>query len=99
MKKEHEKKEYEKEYKKGSHVVENDGEEGDEPTGKDEPLKRGGEVKKKAHKAHGEKAKHRLDKRAHGGRVITPKSPLSGAAPTKMREGFSNKLHIGKESN
>lgn len=60
----------------------------------DEPLKKGGKVKK-MHHAHGGAAKHRLDKRARGGKV-TPSSPLSGAAPTKMRPEFSEKQNIGK---
>ncbi len=43
-----------------------------------------GMYKMKAHRtsmAHGEKAKGRLDKRARGGKVMTPSSPLSGAEP------------------
>lgn len=64
----------------------------------DEPLKKGGKVKK-AHHAHGGAAKHRLDKRARGGKVMSPKSPLSGAAPSKERPGFSEKQGIGKEDN
>ena len=54
-----------------------------------EGKKKGGKVMK----AHGKKAHHRLDKKARGGKIMTPKSPLSGAAPTKMRPGFGeNKL-------
>ena len=79
--------------KKGGKVEEN---EEHEKEGADEPLKHGGKVKK-AHHAHGGAAKHRLDKRARGGK-ITPKSPLSGAAPSKERPGFSEKAKIGKES-
>lgn len=41
---------------------------------------------KKAHKAHGEHAKKRLDKRARGGRIS---SPLSGAMPKGMRSNGS----------
>lgn len=68
--------------------------------GPDEPLKKGGAVKhKKAHHAHGGAAKHRMDKRARGGKVMTPKSPLSGAAPSKERPGFSEKQNIGKSDN
>jgi len=63
--------------------------------GTDEPLKKGGKVKKMAH-AHGGAAKMRMDKRARGGKVMTPKSPLSGAAPSKERAGFSEKAKIGK---
>ena len=79
--------------KKGGKVEEHDKEM------EDEPLKKGGAAKKKAHHAHGGAAKHRLDKRARGGKVVTPKSPLSGAAPTKNRPDFSEKASIGKESN
>ena len=50
-----------------------------------EGKKRGGKV---AHKEHGKKPAHRLDKKARGGKIMTPKSPMSGAAPTKMRPGF-----------
>jgi hypothetical protein len=53
----------------------------------DEPLKKGGAAKKKY--AHGGAAKMRLDKRARGGKVNSPSHPLSGAAPSKMRPGFS----------
>jgi hypothetical protein len=70
------------------------GEDGETP---DEPLKKGGKVKK-AHHAHGGAAKHRLDKRARGGKVTSPSHPLSGAAPTKMRSGFSEKQKIGKQN-
>lgn len=69
--------------------------------GADEPLKKGGAVKKKKHEmhhAHGEMPKARMDKRARGGKVMTPKSPLSGAAPSKMRPGFSEKQKIGKSN-
>lgn len=69
-----------------------------ESEGADEPLKKGGAVKKKAHMAHGGMAKHRADKRARGGKVVTPNSPLSGAAPKKQRPDFSEKAKIGKES-
>lgn len=63
----------------------------------EEPLNKGGAAKhKKAKHAHGGAAKHRLDKRARGGKVITPKSPLSGAAPTKMRPDFSEKMKNDK---
>lgn len=79
--------------KKGGKVEEH------EMEGADEPLKKGGAAKKKAHHAHGEMPKHRADKRARGGKVMTPKSPLSGAAPSKNRPGFSEKQSIGKESN
>jgi hypothetical protein len=80
--------------KKGGKVEEHDME------GEDEPLKKGGAAKKKAtHHAHGGMAKHRADKRARGGKVVTPKSPLSGAAPTKERPGFSEKFAEGKEDN
>lgn len=67
-----------------------------EMEGPDEPLKKGGAAKKKAHHAHGGMAKHRADKRARGGKV-TPSSPLSGAAPTKQRPEFSEKQKIGKQ--
>lgn len=70
----------------------------DHEEGADEPLKKGGKVKKAAH-AHGGAAKHRLDKRARGGKIMTPKSPLSGAAPTKQRPEFSEKQAIGKSDN
>lgn len=88
----HEKKEHHR--ARGGHVSEH------EPDG-DEPLKKGGTAKKKhhGHHAHGGAAKHRLDKRARGGKVMTPKAPLSGAAPTKMRPDFSEKQNIGKEDN
>jgi hypothetical protein len=76
-------------YKKGGSVpkvLHGDAEEFAEAEGK----KRGGKV---AHKAHGKKPHHRLDKKARGGKIMTPKSPLSGAAPNKMRPGFGeNKL-------
>lgn len=49
-----------------------------------EGKKKGGKVMK----AHGKKPHHRLDKKARGGKIVTPKSPLSGAAPNKMRPGF-----------
>lgn len=62
----------------------------------DEPLKKGGKVKK-MHHAHGGAAKMRLDKRARGGKV-TPSAPLSGAAPTKMRPDFKEKMAVDKES-
>jgi hypothetical protein len=82
----HEKKEH---HAKGGHVdmKEDEGE---------DPLKKGGAAKKE-HKMHGEKPKARADKRARGGATITPKSPLSGAAPTKMRPGFSEKGKLDKE--
>jgi hypothetical protein len=51
-----------------------------------EGKKGGGKV---VQKAAGKKPMHRLDKKARGGKIVTPKSPLSGAAPTKMRPGFS----------
>lgn len=76
--------------KKGGHVEKHE-EDGDEP------LKKGGGVKKKSHHAHGGAAKHRLDKRARGGKVMTPKAPLSGAAPSKERPGFSEKGKLDKE--
>lgn len=50
-----------------------------------EGKKKGGKV---AHKAEGKKPHHRLDKKARGGKIMTPKSPLSGASPSKMRPGF-----------
>lgn len=50
-----------------------------------EGKKKGGKVMK----AHGKKPHHRLDKKARGGKIMTPKSPMSGAAPTKMRPGFA----------
>lgn len=66
-------------------VLHGDAEEFKEAEGK----KKGGKVMK----AHGKKSHHRLDKRARGGKIMTPKSPLSGAAPSKMRPGFGeNKL-------
>lgn len=77
--------------KKGGHVEESEHEEKG-----DEPLKKGGAAKKKGHHAHGGAAKMRLDKRARGGKVVTPKSPLSGAAPTKMRPDFSEKMKTDK---
>ena len=79
--------------KKGGKVQEH------ETEGADEPLKKGGKVKKAAHHAHGGMAKHRADKRARGGKVMTPKSPLSGAMPKENRPGFSEKQKIGKEDN
>lgn len=45
------------------------------------------EHKKKSHEAHGSKAKERSDKRprrATGGKIATPKSPLSGAEPSGL---------------
>jgi hypothetical protein len=69
------------------------GEDGETP---DEPLKKGGAAKKKAHHAHGGAAKHRLDKRARGGKVGSPAHPLSGAMPKTQRPGFSEKQKIGK---
>lgn len=63
-----------------------------EPKG-DVPLKKGGKV----HKAEGEKPKHRLDKRARGGKVITPGSPFSGAMPKEQRPGFGKSM-TDKES-
>ena len=71
---------------------------GDTDEGAAEPLKKGGKAKK-AHHAHGGAAKERLDKRARGGKVMTPKAPLSGAAPTTMRPGYSASQNIGKSSN
>ncbi len=65
----------------GDTILHGDPEEFKEAEGK----KHGGKV---AHKAPGKKAHHRLDKRARGGKIMTPKSPMSGAAPTKMRPGF-----------
>lgn len=76
---------------KGGHV--------EKEEGADEPLKKGGAVKKKMHHAHGEMPKHRADKRARGGKVGSPSHPLSGAAPSKNREGFSEKQNIGKSNN
>jgi len=83
--------------KKGGKVQEHmpKGEDNETP---DEPLKKGGKVKKAAH-AHGGAAKHRLDKRARGGKVNSPSHPLSGAAPSKMRPDFSEKQNIGKQDN
>ncbi len=71
---------------------------GDTDQGPAEPLKKGGKAKK-AHHASGGAAKSRLDKRARGGKVMTPKAPLSGAAPSTMRPGYSGSQSIGKESN
>ena len=82
--------------KKGGKVDIDTGEDGETP---DEPLKKGGAAKKKMHHAHGGAAKHRLDKRARGGKVGSPSHPLSGAAPSKMRAGFSEKQNIGKQDN
>lgn len=79
--------------KKGGKVEEHE-------EGPDEPLKKGGAAKKKhGGKVHGEMPKHRMDKRARGGKIMTPKSPLSGAAPSKQRPEFSEKANIGKENN
>lgn len=80
---------------KGGKVNIDTGEDGETP---DEPLKKGGAAKK-AHHAHGGAAKMRLDKRARGGKVNSPSHPLSGAAPSKMRPGFSEKQNIGKSDN
>lgn len=87
-------------YKKGG-AVKGEMAEGDEVTHADEHeikeaegKKRGGKIMHKkhggkvAHKAEGKKAMHRLDKKARGGKIMTPKSPMSGAAPTQMRPGF-----------
>ena len=82
--------------KKGGEVNIDKGEDGETP---DEPLKKGGAAKKKMHHAHGGAAKHRLDKRARGGKITSPSHPLSGAAPSKERPGFSEKAKIGKENN
>jgi len=79
--------------KKGGKVDIDKGEDGETP---DEPLKKGGKVKK-MHHAHGGAAKMRLDKRARGGKITSPSHPLSGAAPSKMRAGFSEKQAIGKQ--
>ena len=82
-------------FKKGGAVSnEHEHENAKEPDG-DVPLKKGG----KAVKAHGHKTKHRLDKRARGGKMktITPSSPLSGAAPKEERPGFG-KYNLDKES-
>ncbi len=46
-------------------------------------YKKGGEV----HKADGHKAKMHLAKRARGGKVATPSSPLSGAEPKGLPGG------------
>lgn len=53
---------------------------------------KGGEVKKKKehHKAEGHKEKERRDKKprlATGGKVATPKSPLTGAMPKGLPGG------------
>lgn len=73
-------------FKKGGAVKKHEAEEEEG----DVPMKKGGKV---AHKAHGHKPKHRMDKFARGGKTVTPKSPESGAAPTEMRPGFGkNKL-------
>ena len=87
----HKMKEHEKKHKMASggkaegdeelHVNENEIKEA-------EGKKHGGKVMKKTMKDHGKKPHHRLDKKARGGKIMTPKSPLSGAAPTKMRPGF-----------
>ncbi len=42
----------------------------------------------KAHLAHGGKVKHRADKKARGGKTMSPSSPLSGAEP----KGLSPKV-------
>lgn len=42
------------------------------------PKSEGG---KRPHKVHGTSAKARLDKKARGGKIATPTSPLSGGAP------------------
>lgn len=87
----HKKKEHMKHEKKkmasggkaeGNTILSGDPEEFKEAEGK----KHGGKV---AHKAKGKMPMHRLDKKARGGKIMTPKSPLSGAAPNKMRPGFS----------
>lgn len=43
--------------------------------------------KHRTHMAHGGKTMPRLDKKARGGKVMTPSSPLSGAEP---KGGVSN---------
>lgn len=44
---------------------------------------------KKGMKAKGKMAAPRADKKSRGGKTMTPKSPMSGADPTKMRSGFA----------
>lgn len=74
--------------------------------GKMKHPKKGGAVKAMRHeeagtmgggskmprKVHGVSAKARLDKKARGGKVATPSSPLSGAEPKGLPAG-------GKENN
>lgn len=59
-----------------------------------EEKKKGGAVKRASggrishmHEAHGKKAKHRVDKKARGGKVGTPGSPLSGAMASGLPGG------------
>ena len=74
-------------YKKGGAVKKKDTEEVEkEIEGEAEHKKHGGKV----HKAHGHKAKERGDKKprlATGGKVSTPKSPLTGAMPSGLPGG------------
>ena len=56
---------------------------GDDKEDETAKMKKGGKV----HKAEGHKAKHRIDKKARGGKIATPKSPLSGAEPKGLPGG------------
>lgn len=66
------------------------------------PKSEGG---KRPHKVHGVSAKARLDKKARGGKVATPTSPLSGAAPAGINDEGKGKakgsrgLALGTENN
>ncbi len=65
----------------------------EEKTEKKEHFKKGGAV----HKAEGHKPKHRMDKRARGGKIMTPSSPLSGAEPKGLPGGGKAQSKPDKE--
>lgn len=60
------------------------------------PKSEGG---KRPHKVHGVSAKMRLDKKARGGKVATPTSPLSGAEPGGLPGGGKAQSKPDKENN
>lgn len=61
-------------------------------------MKPKGEKGKMPHKVHGVSAKARLDKRARGGKIATPTSPLSGAEPSGLPGGGKAKAKPNKEN-
>lgn len=63
---------------------------GDDEEDKITKMNTGGKAPSKAHKARGHKMKARADKRPRlqtGGKVSTPKSPLTGAMPQGLPGG------------